>query len=130
VTQQVPFVDYLRLGECPVLVVKECSACSARFFDRRNACARCSGTAFREAEVNREGVVVSFTIVAFAAPGVTVPFVPAVVDCGGTTVRGNIVNTAAEPEQLRLGMRVRLTTLDLGPDSTGTHAINYGFEPA
>ena len=39
----------------------------------------------------REGEVRAFTIVAFAAPGVPVPFVAAVIDCGGTSVRGNII---------------------------------------
>ena len=39
----VPIVDYLVLGDDPHLVAKECTGCGARFFDRRNACASCSG---------------------------------------------------------------------------------------
>ena len=46
-TEQISLVDYLVLGDEPHLVANECTACGARFFDRRNACAECSGTEFR-----------------------------------------------------------------------------------
>jgi uncharacterized protein len=129
VAGQVPLVDYLVLGERPHLRANECAQCGARFFGRRNACANCSATEFVDAEVSTEGTVRSFTIVAFAAPGVEVPFVPAVVDCGGTSVRANIVNTPADPEHVTLGMKVQLTTFPLGIDSAGAEAIGFGFEP-
>ena len=127
---QIPFVDYLVLAPEPHLVAHECTRCGARFFDRRNACAGCSGTEFRDADVATAGTVRSFTIVTFAAPGVEVPFVAAVVDCGGTSVRGNIVNCPPDPEHVRLGMEVRLTTVSMGTDDHGVEARNYGFEPA
>lgn len=126
---QTPFVSYLRLGDAPMLVANECSACGARFFDRRNACASCSGRKFREVEVAREGEVASFSIVAVAAPGVDVPFVPAVVDCDGTSVRGNIINCPPDPQHVELGMKVRLATYVIGTDAEGVEAVNYGFEP-
>lgn len=127
---QIPFVDYLALGERPHLVANECTDCGARFFDRRNACASCSGTEFKHVEIATEGEVRAFTIVAFAAPGVEVPFVAAVVDCDGTSVRGNIVNCPPDPEHVQLGMKVRLTTFPIGADADGTEAVNFGFEPA
>ncbi|MBL7487574.1 OB-fold domain-containing protein [Frankia sp. AgB1.9] len=127
---RLPFVNYLRLGDPPVLVVQACKACGARFFDRRNACASCGSDAgFDQVEVAREGVVRTFTIVSFAAPGVPVPYVSGIVDCEGTTVRGNIVNIAADPEHVHAGMKVRLTILSLGTDAAGTNAVGYGFEP-
>jgi uncharacterized OB-fold protein len=126
---QIPLVDYLVLGDDPHLVAKECTSCGARFFDRRNACAGCSGTEFRSVPVPSEGEVRAFTIVAHAAPGIPVPFVAAVVDCAGTSVRANLVNVEPDPEQLQLGMKVRLTTVPLGADSAGTEAIGFGFEP-
>jgi uncharacterized OB-fold protein len=127
----VPLVDYLVLGEDPHLVAKQCRSCGARFFGRRNACAACGAAAgFDDVEVAREGVLQTFTIVSFAAPGVPVPFVAGVVDCDGTSVRGNIVNVPADPGHVRLGMRVRLTTVGVGTDSAGTEAVGYGFEPA
>lgn len=47
---QIPFVEYLVLADGePHLVAHQCTACGARFFDRRNACAGCSGTEFTNA---------------------------------------------------------------------------------
>jgi uncharacterized protein len=129
VTAPVPLVDYLRLGDHPHLVAHQCTNCGARFFDRRNACASCFGTEFTDVEVPTEGEVRSFTIVTFAAPGVPVPFVAAVIDCGGTSVRANLVNVEPDPEHVRLGMKVRLATYSLGLDDDGVEAIGFGFEP-
>ncbi len=128
-TTQVPLVDYLVLGKEPHLVARECEGCSARYFDRRNACARCEGTAFKKVELPTRGVLRTFTIVSMAAPGIPVPFVSAIVDCDGTSVRGNIVNVDPNPEHVTLGMKVRLTTFVVGTDSEGTEAIGFGFEP-
>jgi uncharacterized protein len=86
---QIPHVDYLVLGDRPHLVANECSACKARYFDRRNA----------------------------------------VIDCDGTSVRGNVINTPADPANISLGMKVRLATYVIGADTNGTEAIGYGFEP-
>ena len=126
---QIPFVDYLVIGDDPHLVAHECTSCGARFFDRRNACGQCSGTELKHARVATEGELRTFTIVAFAAPGIPVPFVSGVVDCDGTSVRANIVNVPADPEHVKLGMKVRLTTYPVGTDGEGVEAINFGFEP-
>ena len=127
--RQVPLVDYLVLGEEPHLEANECTSCGARYFDRRNACASCGSTAFHKATVSTEGELRAFTIVSMAAPGVPVPFVASVIDCGGTSVRANIVNTDPDPEHVKLGMKVRLATYTVGTDDEGTEAIGFGFEP-
>jgi uncharacterized OB-fold protein len=122
-------VEYLVLGPEPYLQVHECTACGARFFDRRNACAACEGDSFRAARLASEGEVKAFTIVSFAAPGIPVPFVAAMIDCDGTSVRANLVNVEPDPEHVALGMKVKLTTYSLGSDEAGTEAIGFGFEP-
>jgi uncharacterized protein len=127
---QVPLVDYLVLGDSPHLVANQCTSCGARYFDRRNACASCFGTSFEKVDVATEGIVRAFTIVTFAAPGVQVPFVSATIDCGGTSVRGNLVDVEADPAHVTLGMPVKLTTYSMGPDDNGTEAIAFGFAPA
>jgi uncharacterized OB-fold protein len=129
VTETIPLVDYLVLGDDPHLTAHECTACGARFFDRRNACASCFGTSFQDVRVATTGEVHSFTIVTFAAPGVPVPFVAALVDCDGTSVRANVVNVPPDPEHVTLGMKVRLTTFPIGTDEAGVEAIGFGFEP-
>jgi uncharacterized protein len=130
VAEQVPMVSYLVLGEHPHLVANECTSCGARYFDRRNACASCFATEFRQVDVPTEGIVKAFSIVTFASPGVPVPFVSAIVDAQGTSVRTNLINVPADPEHVSLGMRVRLATYTLGTDAEGTEAIGFGFEPA
>jgi len=128
---QIPLVEYLDLTDPggPRLVAQECVSCGARYFDRRNACASCSGSDFVRAEIATEGVLRTFTIVHFAADGVRVPFVAGVVDCEGTSVRSNIVNVAPDPQHVRTGMGVRLTTVPVGTDENGVDAVGYGFEP-
>jgi uncharacterized OB-fold protein len=128
--KQIPFVNYLVLGDKPHLVANECTSCGARFFDRRNACAGCSGTDFKDASIATEGELRAFTIVAFAAPGIPVPFVSAIIDCDGTTVRANLVNIEADADHVKLGMPVKLTTFSIGTDDDGVEAVNFGFEPA
>ncbi|MFV0495070.1 Zn-ribbon domain-containing OB-fold protein [Mycobacterium sp.] len=128
--RRIPLVDYLRLDDGdPHLVARECTRCGARFFDRRNACAGCFGTEFRPVRIAAEGTVRAFTIVAFAAPGIPVPFVASVVDCAGTQVRANVINVEPDPEHVRDGMKVRLATYCVGTDSQGTQAVGFGFEP-
>jgi uncharacterized OB-fold protein len=127
--KQIPLVDYLVLGDHPHLVAHQCTSCGARFFDRRNACASCGLTDFALVDIPTDGEVRAFTIVAFAAPGIPVPYVAAMVDCGGTSVRANLINVPADPDHLSLGMSVRLATEVIGTDDEGTEAIGFGFEP-
>jgi uncharacterized OB-fold protein len=129
VGDRIPMVEYLALEPEAYLQVRECTACGARYFDRRNACASCEGESFRSARLASEGEVKAFTIVSFAAPGIPVPFVAAMVDCGGTSVRANLLNVQPDPEHVTLGMKVKLTTYSLGTDEAGTEAIGFGFEP-
>jgi uncharacterized protein len=126
---QIPFVDYLVLEPEPHLVAHECTGCGARYFDRRNACAGCFGTDFRKADIATSGEVRAFTIVSLAAPGIPVPFVAALVDCDGTSVRANVINTSPDPDHVHVGMKVRLATQVVGTDAAGTEAIGFGFEP-
>lgn len=126
---RIPLVDYLVLDDHPHLVANECTGCGARYFDRRNACARCFATEFRRVDVATEGEVRAFTIVTMAAPGIPVPFAAAIVDCDGTSVRGNLINVEPDPAVLSTGMKVRLATYSVGRDARGTEAVGYGFEP-
>ncbi|WP_025737472.1 Zn-ribbon domain-containing OB-fold protein [Mycobacterium genavense] len=128
--RQVPLVDYLVLdGDHPHLVAQECVNCGAKYFDRRNACANYFATEFATVPVPTEGTVRAFTIVAFAAPGIPTPFVAAVVDCGGTQVRANLINVEPDSEHVFDNMKVRLATHPIGTDSEGTEAVGFGFEP-
>ncbi len=122
---QVPFVDYLVLGDRPYLRANECRSCGARYFDRRNACANCFATEFKRVRVKNRGTVTSFSIVTMGPQ----PYVSAIVDCDGTAVRCTLVGVEPTPEHVTLGMKVKLTTYSMGTDGEGTEAIAFGFAP-
>ena len=127
--KQVPIVEYLALEPQPHLVANECTQCGARFFDRRNACASCENDQFKQVDIATTGEVKAFTIVGMASPGIPVPFVAAVVDCDGTSVRGNLLDVEPDDQHVTLGMKVELTTNIVGTDSEGTEAVGFGFRP-
>lgn len=128
-SSQIPVISALALEPEPHLVAQQCTACGARFFGGRAACAACFGEEFQPAEVSNDGEVIAFTIVAFAAPGVPTPYVAATIDCGGTRVHANLVGVEPTPEHVHLGQKVRLTTFPLGQDSQGTEAVGFGYAP-
>jgi len=130
--KQVPMVDYLVLDEgAPYLVANRCDSCGALYFDRRNACAKCSGRSFSKQRLGDDGAVRSFTIVHRAAPGVPTPYVSAIVDLsGGGVVKANLLNVEPSPDNVQLGMKVHLTTTVAGVDDDGTEAVQFGYEPA
>jgi uncharacterized OB-fold protein len=128
---QLPYVSYLQLGDEPHLVAQECQSCHALYFDRRNACARCGQQDFGARRLADEGAVRAFTIVHRATPDVQVPYISAIVDLdGGGVVKANLVGVAPDPDQVRLGMRVQLTTFGVGTDSEGVEAVGFGYRPA
>ena len=130
--KQVPIVDYLVLDDgAPHLVANRCDTCGALYFDRRNACAKCSGRSFTKERLADDGKVRSFTIVHRAAPGVPTPYVSAIIDLsGGGVVKANVLNVEPSPDHVRFGMDVRLTTTVAGVDDEGTEAVQFGYEPA
>ena len=127
-TGQVPLVDYLVLGDEPHLVAHECTTCGARFFDRRNACASCSGTEFRPAR---------------SPPGRGARLHDRVVRRAGHrgALRGRRGRLwrhqrAGQPDQRRARPRARAHRHEgapghvrVGTDDDGTEAIGFGFEP-
>jgi uncharacterized protein len=130
--KQVPIVDYLVIDEDePHLVAWESVDSGALYFDRRNADANSGGTEFRRRPLATTGTLRSFTIVHRSVPGVPAPYVSGLVDLdGGGSVKGNVLGVPADPEHVKLGMRVRMTTFPVGTDDDGSEAIAFGFEPA
>lgn len=129
---QIPVVDYFSLDGTPHLEAQECENCGALYFGRRNACAKCfKAGPFKVRRLADTGTIRGFSVIQRAAPGLTAPYVSALIDLdGGGSVKGNILNTEASPENIKLGMPVRLTTYSLGTDDDGTEAVAFGFQPA
>ncbi len=130
--KQIPIVDYLAIDDGPPhLVAWESVDSGALYFDRRNADAKGGGTEFRRKKLGTTGKVRSFTIVTRGVPGIPVPYVSALVDLdGGGTVKANLSNIPPDPEHVKLGLAVKMTTFVAGTDDDGTEAIAFAFEPA
>jgi uncharacterized protein len=130
--KQIPIVGYLALDDGPThLVAWEAVGSGALYFDRRNADASQGGTEFKRRKLSNTGKLRSFTIVHRTVPGVPAPYVSALVDLdGGGSVKGNLVNIPPDPEHVKLGMPVRMTTFVAGTDDDGTEAVVFGFEPS
>ena len=59
-----------------------------------------------------------------------VPYVSAVVDLeGGGMAKANIVDIDPTPDDVKLGMKVTLTTFPIGTDPESTEAISFGYRP-
>lgn len=130
--KQISMVEYLVLddGE-PHLVASVCKECGATYWDRRNACAKCGKRSFDRRKMPNDGELVSYSVVHRAAPNVPTPYVSAVVHLdGGGAVKANLVDMDPDPDQIKLGMRVRLKTFVAGTDGEGNEAVAYGYAPA
>ncbi len=127
--KRVPLVTYLALDPQPHLLAWECTACSARFFDRRNACAACGAASFVQKPVSTTGELRAFSVVHRAAKKIKVPFVAALVEADdGTMIRSNLL-VEPTPEKIVLPMPVRLVTYVVGADSRGSECVAFAFEP-
>jgi uncharacterized OB-fold protein len=132
VGKQIPMVEYLVLGDGgPHLLANVCKECGATYWDRRNACAKCGKQNFDRQRLSNAGELISFSIVHRAAPNVPTPYVSAVVHLdGGGAVKANLVDIDPDPEQVKLGMKVKLKTFVAGTDDDGTEAVAFGYAPA
>jgi uncharacterized protein len=121
---QIPLVDYLVLGDTPHLRAHACDACGALFFDRRNACARCSATDFTWKDLATTGKIRAYTVI---QRGAKTPFTSVVVDLdGGGSVKANLLNTL-DPAEINGNLDVELDTFLIGTDDDGTEAVGFGF---
>ena len=129
-SDRIPLVEYLALEPEPHLVAHECTSCGARYFDRRNACAGCFGTEFRDVERrdDRRAARVHDRVARRARH-------PGAVRRRRDRLRRHErarqrrSTSTPDPEHVHVGMKVRLTTQSLGADGAGTEAIGFGFEP-
>lgn len=126
-TAQIPLVEYLVLGsdqgDNPHLRAHSCAACGALYFDRRNACARCSGQEFAWKDLATTGRIRAYTVIGRTAK----PFTSIVVDLdGGGTVKANLLG-ADDPHAIAGNLAVELETFVIGTDDDGTEAVAFGF---
>ncbi|MCB2078697.1 MAG: OB-fold domain-containing protein [Novosphingobium sp.] len=116
----------------PFVEAFRCADCGAVFPDHTLACRKCGsrdGVApFRSLETGR---LYSWSIVHRSYPGITVPFVSAIVDLdGGLALKGTLRD--ADEADLREGLPVRLVFDDAGGarDKNDVPYVGFHFVPA
>ena len=116
----------------PHLVAWEAVDSGALYFDRRNADAKSGGTEFKRRKLgdHRQGAVVHDR-----APRRSRACPCRTSRCSSTStaaasVKANLLNVPPDPEHVKLGMAVKMTTFVAGTDDDGTEAIAFAFEPA
>lgn len=127
--KEIPAVDYLVLGDPPRLRAHECVNCGALYFDRRNACSRCTRSEFGSRDLASTGTVRAFTIVHRAGKNVEVPYTSVVVDLDEGGVVKATLRDATDPDRITAGLRVRLVTFPVDTDDDGAVAVAFGFVP-
>lgn len=111
----IPYLKFADDGH-PFLEGFRCGACGAIFLGARDNCAACSARGqMAPIALATTGRLYNYTIVYRSFPGVTVPFVSAVVDLdGGGTVKGNLLDVPADPASIPFDMPVDMVFRDAG----------------
>lgn len=130
-----PVVEHLKIpteGD-PYLEGSKCRACAAVYLGNRQVCSRCAERDQMETiRLADTGTLYTYAIVHRSFPGVEVPFISAIVDLdGGGTIKGNLMDIEANPDQIVFGMPVKLVFRDaLGrKDKDGNRYLAYFFVP-
>jgi len=130
-----PVVPHLKISAAgqPYLEGTVCMACDTMHIGQRLACSKCGE---RERLATRalahRGTLHTYSIVHRSFPGVTVPFVSAVVDLeGGGCIKGNLIDVPPDPGSIAFGMPVEVVFGDaLGrKDREGRAYWSYFFRP-
>jgi uncharacterized protein len=122
----------------PSLVGSRCEACGTYAFPVLAGCPKCGATSMRQCELERAGVLWSWTSQGFvpkepfAGTFMADPFEPwfvGLIELPGQ-LRLESILTGCPQETLRFGMPMRLVTLPFRTDSDGTEVVTFAFTPA
>lgn len=130
-----PVMPYLvqDAAGAPYLVGSHCTACGQTHLGRFENCPKCTTRGcMGEVRLADRGTLYNFTIVHRSLPGVTVPFVSAVVDLdGGGSVKGNLLDVDPTPEAVRFGMPVKMVFREADTAVSGGEGyVSHFFIPA
>jgi len=94
----------------PFLKGSKCDACGQVYLGERINCAKCAArAAMQPVELSTKGHLYNYTIVYRSYPGITVPFISAIVDLeGGGTVKGNLIDIEPTPDNISFDMPVEV----------------------
>ena len=107
-----PFVDYLEEGK---LMTTKCKKCGRMFFPPKSDCPKCLSSEMEWLEIGGEGTLLTFTVVNYGPSGFEddTPYTLGIAEFeGGIKILGR-VSKAIKPEELKVGMKVKLAPVKL-----------------
>ncbi|MDN0196683.1 OB-fold domain-containing protein [Streptomyces sp. S.PNR 29] len=117
----------------PRLVGARCTGCGTVVFPRQDSCPRCPDGAMSAHALPMSGRLWSWTLQAFPPKppyrppiGGFEPYHVGYVDLGEVLVETRL---AIPREQIRIGLPVRLTTVEAYHDEDGTEVLTFAFGP-
>lgn len=122
----------------PQLIGSRCSKCGIITFPAQGSCPRCGSDEMAQQLLSRNGTLWAWTTQSFPPPSPPyvgpvgddfVPYGLGFVELPGE-VRVESRLTTADPDQLRVGMPMRLTVIPFGTDEGGHPRVTFAFEPA
>jgi uncharacterized OB-fold protein len=130
-----PVMPYQATDEAgvPYLVGSHCEACGQTHLGRYENCPKCTTRGkLTEVRLSDRGTLYNYTIVYRSLPGVTVPFIAAVVDLdGGGAVKGNLLDVTPAPEAVKFGMPVKMVFREADTAVSGGEGyVSHFFVPA
>jgi uncharacterized OB-fold protein len=122
-----PATSYTRVRDdgSAYLEGSQCGSCGARFVGARENCARCGARGVMESyPLSEHGRLYNYTIVYRSYPGISVPFISAVVDLDdGTSIKGNLLEVEPAAAALAFGMPVKMVFR--GAETASADALGY-----
>lgn len=107
-----PLASIIKIGAdgAPFLEGFQCGSCREVLLEYRRGCPKCGAVAsLVPKRLADHGKLHSYSIVHRSFPGVSTPFISAVVELdGGGFLKGNLLGVAPKPEAIRFDMPVRI----------------------
>lgn len=118
------------------LIGSRCVDCDNHVFPTTNGCSRCTGSNMEDVALATEGTLWTWTIQGYPpkAPPYAgdvenfQPFGVGYVELPGQCKIESRL-TVADPEQLSIGMQMKMTTATIGTDDEGNELVTFAFAP-
>ncbi len=141
-----PMTEYIKLPnadslEGAYLEGMQCKSCKVvqLYVRTRRACPACQGhdaEQFTPVRLSDKGEIWIYTIVHQSWPGITTPFVGAIIDVPvegqadrKVAVRANVVGVEPDPKHVKMGMKVRAKAAIAHKDAEGNEVVVFEYEP-
>jgi uncharacterized protein len=112
------------------LLINACSRCGLSFFPRRKLCIKClQDNSLKDETLKEGGTLYTFTVVHRAGPDFSVPYVVGYVDFEREGVRVFSQITGCKPEDLKIGMKMKLVFEGTAMSDPGKRKMVYKFRP-